>query len=94
MKKKNIILSLFIFSFLLLAGQMIYLNSLDDPTVEKKRIEFVSIIGLPDLAISTEASFTRHRTLADTYNLFSDGPEHLEYFPSTFAISYSNLKGK
>lgn len=51
--------------------------------------DFVKLIGLPDLAISNEAHFIRHRSLSDTFSLFSNGPELLEYFPSTFTYNCS-----
>jgi len=56
--------------------------------VKEKNI-FVKIVSLPDLAISNSANFIRHRSLSDTFALFSNGPELLEYFPSTFTYNYS-----
>ncbi len=51
--------------------------------------EFVKIVGLPDLAISNGANFIRHRSYSDTFSLFSNGPELLEYFPSTFTYNFA-----
>jgi len=48
---------------------------------------FVSFSGLPDLAIANEALFVRFRSYADTFSLFSNGPELLEYAPSTFTYA-------
>jgi len=55
---------------------------------------FVSIVGLPDLAISTEASYIRHRSLASIKTIFFDAPEYIEYFPSSYVISYGNINEK
>ena len=88
-KKTNF---LFIFTTLLLITLVVVVSTLDiyystsEKTIEKKNL-FVKIIGLPDLAISTEARYIRHRSLSDINSIFSDGPEHLEYAPSTF-ITY------
>jgi len=54
----------------------------------KTKNEFVSLVGLPDLALSNSANFIRHRSYSDTFALFSNGPELLEYFPSTFTYNY------
>ncbi|WP_051505378.1 hypothetical protein [Sulfurospirillum arcachonense] len=56
---------------------------------EQTKNDFVKTVGLPDLAISNGANFIRHRSLSDTFSLFSNGPELLEYFPSTFTYNYS-----
>lgn len=50
---------------------------------------FVSLVGLPDLALVTEAHYVRHRSLSDTFAFFADSPELLEYFPSTFVYMYT-----
>jgi len=51
----------------------------------------VSLIGLPDLALVSEAHFIRHRSLSDVFSPFADGPELLEYFPSTFVYHAASL---
>lgn len=48
----------------------------------------VSHVLLPDLSISTEAMYIRHRSLADLFSYFKDSPSLLEYFPSTFVYNY------
>jgi len=52
---------------------------------------YTKVVGLPDLAISTEAMYIRHRTLSNTFDIFKDDPTIYTYFPSTFAISHSNI---
>ena len=50
---------------------------------------YVSVVGLPDLAISTETMYVRYRSLSSAFEIFKDDPTIYTYFPSTFAISYS-----
>lgn len=48
--------------------------------------ELVRGAGLTDLALFTEARFTRHPSLADLHTAFQDNPMSFEHFPSgTFA---------
>ena len=87
---------LFIFTALLIVSLFVVVSILNinyttsNQTVEKKEL-FVYTIGLPDLAISTEARYIRHRSLSDINSIFSDGPEHIEYAPTTF-ITYVGKK--
>ena len=88
-KKTNF---LFIFTTLLLISLVVVVSVLDIyDTSNSKEISsknsFVKVVGLPDLAISTETSYIRHRSLANVTLIFSDGAEHIEYAPSTF-ITY------
>jgi len=39
-------------------------------------------LKLTDLALFTEARYTRHRSLADLHSAFQDHPMSLEHFPS------------
>ena len=58
----------------------------------EKKISFVRLSGLPDLAISTEANYVRHRSLSDIFSIYKDDGSLREYFPSTFIISHSHIK--
>ncbi len=42
----------------------------------------VEALGLSDLALFTEARYTRNPSLADLHSAFQDGPLTLEHFPS------------
>ena len=78
-------------SFLLLSIfslQTLYMYTTASYNIASKN-NFIKVVGLPDLAISSEAHFVRHRSLSDTFSMFSNGPELLEYFPSTFTYNYS-----
>ena len=46
--------------------------------------------ALPDLAISTEAMYIRHRSLSDIFSLFKESPSLLEYFPTSFVYNFSS----
>lgn len=44
--------------------------------------EIVATLGLSDLALFTEARYTRHPALADLATAFQDNPASFEHFPS------------
>jgi hypothetical protein len=72
-------------------AELFYLQhakSMSEEAREKKQL-FVSLTSLPDLALSTEATFVRHRSLGDFFSIYKDDPSLREYFPSTFAISHA-----
>jgi len=92
MNKKTTYLFYTIISlFTLLFIQVIYLQNNNSMTKEMKKakIEFVQLVQLPDLAISTEATYIRHRSLADIFSIYKDDGNLREYFPSTFTYSHS-----
>ena len=73
--------------------QTVYLlntKSITNEALNKKQL-FVKITGLPDLAISTEASYIRHRSLSDIFGIFKDDGNLREYFPSSFTYNHSTL---
>lgn len=43
----------------------------------------VSTLGLSDLALSTEARYTRHPAVSDPVVVFMDHPGAIDHFPST-----------
>ncbi len=51
------------------------------PEVERRR-ELAAALGLTDLALFTEARYTRHPTQADRHTPFQEHPFSLEHFPS------------
>jgi uncharacterized membrane protein len=50
--------------------------------VLKQRAEIVREYDLTDLALFTEARYTRHVTQADLHSAFQDHPMSFEHFPS------------
>lgn len=92
-KKSKYLFSIITLVLFTLSIELVYLQN--SKTLSKKDIEdkniLVSSLGLPDLAISTEAMYIRHRSLSDTFSIFKEGPELKEYFPSTFVYSHSHI---
>lgn len=56
------------------------------PVRERNR-QLVRSLSLTDLALFTEARYTRHLTQADRHAAFQDHPLALEHFPSGSLIS-------
>jgi hypothetical protein len=51
-------------------------------------------LGLTDLALFTEARYTRHRSLADLHSAFQDAPMAMEHFPAGSLVApQRNLPG-
>jgi hypothetical protein len=46
------------------------------------KVDLVGKLGLTDLCLFTEASYTRHLSQADLHTPFQNGPMSLEHFPS------------
>jgi hypothetical protein len=53
----------------------------------KEKAEVVRRLGLTDLCLFTEASYTRHLSQADLHTAFQDSPMSLEHFPSGSLVS-------
>ena len=85
----------FIFLFLLFIGitlETIYIyqtKTISQQTIDKKNI-FVKVTSLPDLALSTEANYIRHRSISDIFSIYKDDGTLREYAPSSF--TYTPLK--
>ena len=47
-----------------------------------RNAKLVGKLGLSDLALFTEARYTRHPSLADRHSAFQDHPVSLDYFPT------------
>lgn len=84
--------STYLFFYLLLTctvlmAQVIYLHTY----THKVHLQelWVRLVGLPDLAMVSEAHYIRHRSLSGVSAFFNDSPELLEYFPSTFVYHYA-----
>ncbi len=48
----------------------------------ERRAALVARLGLTDLALFTEARYTRHPSQADLHSAFQDHPMALDHFPS------------
>ena len=78
---------------ILIVVEFVYLNQTKSMSIKQrsKKEKFVSLSGLPDLAIVTETSTVRHRSLSDLFSIYRDDGTLREYFPSTFVYSYSHI---
>ena len=95
-KKSHILFYVLLGLILLLMVELLYLQQTKNitPSQQAKKETFVSLTGLPDLAIVTETSSVRHRTLSDLFSLYRDDANLREYFPSTFTYSHSHIINK
>ncbi len=57
------------------------------------RAALVEKLGLTDLALFTEARYTRHPSQADTHAAFQDHPFALEHFPSGALVAPPRPQG-
>jgi len=92
-KKSHYLFYIFMGVVIILMVELIYLKQTREMT-EKQQIKkqnFVKIAGLPDLAIVTETSSVRHRTMSDLFSIYRDDANLREYFPSTFVYSHSHI---
>ena len=96
-KKSSLLLYTFLALIALFCIEVVYLmtskSMKEDSAFVKK--EFVKFIGIPDLAIATEASYVRHRSLSDFFSIYRDDGALREYFASTFVFNSPNsIKSK
>ncbi len=86
-----IFFTLFLISLLILESLYLSATKTMSPEMLSKRKDFVALSGLPDLAISTEATYVRHRSMSDMFSIYKDDGSLREYFPSTYAYSHSHI---
>jgi hypothetical protein len=83
-KESLLFLSIFIFVALLTFAEIIYLSNKDVSNIIEKKKQAVALIKLPDLAIVTEATWLRHRSLSNVFTVFSEDGSLLDYYPASF----------
>ena len=88
--KTKFVLLFILATVLLISTEIAYL-SIKDKSSSNKRL-FVKMVTLPDLAISNETHYVRHRSLSDVFSIFSNSPTLTENFPSTFVYNYSEIQ--
>ncbi len=91
-KKSSYLFYIFVGLLSFFGVETLYLNNTKtmDSELLSKKLSFLEISGLPDLAISTEATYVRHRSLSTLGDIYKDDGSLREYFPSTYAISHSH----
>ncbi|QKF82796.1 hypothetical protein CRV08_03020 [Halarcobacter ebronensis] len=92
-KKSKYLISILSLTIIAIFFEIFYLSSFKSlkQTQIDEKLSLLKVTALPDLAISTEAMYIRHRSLADTFSIFKESPELREYFPSTFVYSHSHI---
>ena len=90
--KTPYLLSIVTVLFFIAIAQGMYLFNTKSMSIDmqSKKESLVAFIGLPDLAISTEATFVRHRSMSDMFSIYKDDGSLREYFPSTYVYSHSH----
>lgn len=90
MRKAKLFLVVILLELAVLAGCLILFRRTApgrDPREQAGRAELVRELGLTDLAIWTEARYTRHPSQADFFSAFQDSPGALEHFPAGSVVS-------
>jgi hypothetical protein len=92
-RKSHYLIQTFIGLSLIFGIELLYLKNSKEMTMEQKekKVQFVSVVGLPDLALVTETTTIRHRSLSDLFSIYKDDANLREYFPSTFVYSHSHI---
>ncbi|MDD2789455.1 MAG: hypothetical protein PHU40_02190 [Sulfurimonas sp.] len=93
-KKSKVTLGIFAFLVFFILLESIYLinNKKMDAEKLEKKIAFVSLVGLPDLAFSSQDSYIRHRSLSDVFSIYKDDSSLREYSKAAFVISHAYTK--
>jgi len=92
-KKSYFLFSFCIFIVSVFTLQVFYINEtkrLTPNTIATKNI-FVKVTSLPDLALCTETTYVRHRSISDLFSIYRDDGTLREYFPSTFTYAHSKV---
>jgi len=79
-----IFIEILAFASLVVTGEY-SIRTREDET--KAKITLVSTLGLTDLALWTEARYTRHPSQADYFTPFQDFPAAIDHFPAGSIIS-------
>jgi len=78
-------IQLVVLAALMVAGRMKTIRYQDD--LLPRQHEIVRSLELTDLAIWTEARYTRHPSQADFFSAFQDFPGSLEHFPAGSVVA-------
>ena len=93
LKNAKIVIFLVSLLFFLVLAEIIYLNfskSMSEDMLSKK-VFFVKLTGLPDLAFFSDIAHVRHRSLSDLYSIYSDDSSLREYSSATFSITHKEM---
>ncbi len=84
MRKSTLFLLYLALNFILLIVMLTHASMSKKSEIEAlaEQERMVRRLGLTDICLFTEASYTRHLTQADVHTPFQDSPMTLEHFPS------------
>jgi hypothetical protein len=84
MRKPTLVAVFFLTGFMVIVFTMIDANYQQHAAKDmlNQKAKLVSELGLTDLALSTEARYTRHLSLADRNSAFQNSPASLDFFPT------------
>jgi hypothetical protein len=90
MRKSSLFLIYISIQIILLGGLFTHASYKKEVDVShlQEKVNLVQRLGLTDLCLFTEASYTRHLSLADFHTAFQDSPMALEHFPSGSLVTH------
>ena len=95
--RKSSLFFLYLFVQALVLGGLLthaaYKSEGDAGSLQEKA-NLVRKFGLTDLSLFTEASYTRHLSLADFHTAFQNSPMALEHFPSGSLVTHPQAAKK
>ena len=100
MRKSNLFLFYLTINIILLILMFAHASFKENADMEfiREKMRMVRSLGLTDLCLFTEASYTRHMSQSDLHTPFQDSPMSLEHFPSGSLVvppaSLRKLNGK
>ncbi len=92
-KKSHYLFGLLSCITILFISVALYLNTFKSMshTEYKNKNQFVQLTSLPDLALSTQSSYIRHRSLTDIFSIYSNDGVLREYDITSFTYSLSRI---
>ena len=96
MRKSSLFIVYLLIQTLILGGLFTHAahrQKADEVPLQEK-VNMVHRLGLTDLCLFTEASYTRHPSLADFHTAFQDSPMALEHFPSGSLVTHPSAAKK
>lgn len=94
-KKSHSLFIIFTLLLSFLGSEILYLGTTQSMSEQEldKKINFVSLTGLPDLALSNESSYLRHRSVSDIFSIYNEDASLREHDLVSFSTSnFKDLK--
>lgn len=83
-------LGILVFLLLLEISYLMLSKSISKESLDKK-ISFVQLTSLSDLAFSSEKRYIRHRSMSSVHSIYSDDATLREHSPLTYTISHKEI---